>query len=324
MPNLETKYMNLTLKNPIIVGSSGLTSSAEKVKAAETAGAGAVVLKSLFEEVLAKESEIKETIPYHPEALDYYQSQLEKEYGARDYLELIKKCKAEVKIPIIASINCQSAKWWESYTKQIEAAGADAIELNVFTTANNTVTTSKDIEQLHFDILASVKKVVSIPVSLKIGIYFTSLPNFAVELDKRGLNGLVIFNRFTEPDIDINSIQLKSSFVFSSSDEILRTLRWTALLKDKVEFDISATTGIQTAEDVVKMLLAGASTVQLVSVLYRDGVNKINEILKGLEDWMIKHNFNSINEFQGMLSFAKTKTPEHYLRAQFIEKIKSF
>jgi len=316
--------MNLTLKNPLIVGSCGLTSSVEKVKEAEAAGAGAVVLKSLFEEVLTQESEIKNSIPYHPEALDYYQSQLEKEYGARDYIELIKKCKAEVNIPIIASINCQSAKWWENYTKQIEAAGADAIELNVFTTANNTVVTSKDIEQLHFDILESVKKVVSIPVSLKIGIYFTSLPHFAVELDKKGLDGLVIFNRFTEPDIDINSIEMKTSFVFSTSDEILRTLRWTALLKDKVEFDISATTGIQNSSDVIKMLLAGASTVQLVSVLYREGVEKIREILKGVEEWMEKHKFNSIEEFKGILSFAKTKTPEHYLRAQFIEKIKSY
>ncbi|MBN2571952.1 MAG: dihydroorotate dehydrogenase-like protein [Ignavibacteriales bacterium] len=323
MPNLGTKYMNLNLKNPIIVGSSGLTSSVEKVKAAEVAGAGAVVLKSLFEEVLANESEIESSIPYHPEALDYYQSQLEKEYGARDYIELIKKCKAEIRIPIIASINCQSAKWWANYTKQIESAGADAIELNVFTTANNTIVTSRDIEQLHLDILESVKNVVKIPVSLKIGIYFTSLPNFAVELDKQGLNGLVIFNRFTEPDIDINSVELKTSFVFSSSDEILRTLRWTALLKDKVEFDISATTGIQNSDDVIKMLLAGASTVQLVSILYREGVEKIKDILKGIEEWMTKHNFNSIDEFKGKLSFARTKTPEHYLRAQFIEKIKS-
>ncbi len=324
MPNLETTYLKLKLKNPVIVASSGLTKSVEKIQDCEKAGAGAVVIKSLFEEVLAQDDwGLSDSADYHPEAYEYMRSEIHMQYGPKEYTDLIREAKEKVNIPVIGSINCVSDKWWPSFAKQIEASGADAIELNVFTTANDIVVSSQDLEKLYLDILSTIKATVSIPVALKIGSYFTSLPYMANEFDKLGLDALVLFNRFTEPDIDINKLELKTTFSFSTRNESQRILRWVALLADKVDLDISATSGIQTSEDVIKMLLAGASTVQIASVLYKNGLEKIYEILEGVTTWMEKQNFKSIDAFRGKLSFDKSRSPETYLRSQFMEKIRN-
>lgn len=323
MPDLTTKYMNLNLKNPLIAASSGITKSVEKIIDCENAGAGAIVIKSLFEEVIAQENYgIEDSVLTHTEAYDYLRSQLEMQYGPRDYCELIAEAKSKAKIPIIASVNCVSPQWWPSFVKQIEQAGADAIELNVFKTATSINETSNDIEKIYFDALESVKKQIKIPVALKIGHYFTALPNFASRLAQKGVNALVLFNRFTEPDIDINKMKLSTTFSFSTAYDLHKPLRWTALLSGQINCDISATTGIKSGHDVIKMLLAGASTVQLASVLYQKGVDQISEILADIEAWMLKNNFKSINEFRGKLNFAKATTPDHYLRSQFMEKIR--
>jgi dihydroorotate dehydrogenase (fumarate) len=322
MPNTSTTYMGLTLRNPLIVASSGLTRSLEKVKECEAAGAGAVVLKSLFEEVLmAKDFGMKDSMVDHTEAYDYYFARLERLYGAQDYTDMIKKVKAECSIPVIASINCVSTEWWPDFAMQVEGAGADALELNVFTTATDLTMDSNALEELYFQILRTVKMKVSIPVALKIGPWFSALPHLAVEFGHRKLDGLVLFNRFTQPDIDIDEIKLKTGFSFSSGDEIHLPLKWTALMSHYLPYDICATSGVKSAGDIVKLLLAGASAVQVASVLYQEGLGSIATMVAGLEKWMSEKGFENIADFKGKLNFHTAGSASHYLRAQFMEKI---
>ncbi|MBE0644264.1 MAG: dihydroorotate dehydrogenase-like protein [Bacteroidetes bacterium] len=322
MPNTSTSYMGLQLRNPIIVASSGLTRSLEKVKECEAAGAGAVVLKSLFEESLAnKDFGMKDSLVDHAEAYDYYYARLEKLYGGQEYTDMIREIKANTSIPIIASINCVSTDWWPDYALQMESAGADAIELNIFTTATDLTMDSNKMEELYVEIVSVVKRKVGIPVALKIGPWFSALPHLALEFGHRKLDGLVLFNRFTQPDIDIDAIKLKTSFSFSTGDEVHLPLRWTALMSHYLPYDICATTGVKTSEDVIKLLLAGASSVQVASVLYEKGLGTIGEIVTGLEKWMSEKGFESIADFKGKLNFHAAASPAHYLRAQFMEKI---
>ncbi len=323
MPSFETRYMRLTLKNPIIVASSGLTKSVEKMKACEDAGAGAVVIKSLFEEAMARaDYGLSGTTGFHTEAYDYLRSELELQYGPKDYRKLIEEAKKQVGIPVIASINCVSAKWWPSFAAEIEAAGADALELDIFPDPTHAQVTGQSLERLYFDIIDAVKAQVRIPVAMKISSYFTSLPNVANELARRGADALVLFNRFTEPDIDIDQLKLTTTFHFSNKTDMLLALRWIARLSDQVDCDLAATTGIHDADGVIKMLLAGAKAVQIASVLYKGGLGKIAEMLTGIESWMAAHGFTGLDQFIGRMSFSKTSTPDHYLRTQFMEKIR--
>jgi dihydroorotate dehydrogenase (fumarate) len=309
MPRLDTDYMNLKLRNPILVGSSGLTKSADKIKACEDAGAGAVVVKSLFEEVLAQADwGIGSTTEYHAEAYDYLRAQLELSYGPREYCQIVEEAKSRVDIPVIASINCVSTKWWPSYAKQIEEAGADALELNVFTTAFDSETTGNALEELYYEIIQVVKSKIRIPVAIKLGSYFTSLPNVAAGMCRSGADALVLFNRFTVPDIDIDKLELKTTFS----------------LAGKIECDLAATTGIHDSNGIIKMLLAGATVVQLSSVLYRQGVAAISGMITDIERWMSEHGYESIDQYRGLLSFVKTDTKSDYLRAQFMEKIRGY
>jgi len=323
MPNLETTYLGLKLKNPIMVGSSGLTRSVGKIEACEEAGAGAIVIKSLFEEVLANEDlGFEDATMTHTEAYDYLRSQANLQYGPQEYCTIISEAKKKVKIPVIASINCVSPKWWPDFAKKVEAAGADAIELNVYPLVNDSGSSSAQVEQLYYEIFDAVKSRISIPVAMKISMYITSLPHLAMQLSRKGLNGLVMFNRFVEPDIDINAIKMKTTFPFSSKDDINHVLRWVALLSGRIKTDLSATTGIHSPEAVIKLLLAGATTVQLASVLYKKGFKKIDEMLTAVENWMKKNDFNKIADFKGKLSFATSATPDIYLRSQFMERVR--
>lgn len=323
MPDLSTTYMGLTLKNPLIAASSGLTKSVAKIVDCEKAGAGAVVIKSVFEEVLAQQDYgISSSAALHAEAYDYMRSELEMQYGPQEYCDLINEAKAFVDIPVIASINCISSKWWTNYAVKFQEAGADALELNVFKTATRLDETSQAIENMYYDIVETVKKQVTIPVALKIGSYFTALPNVAATLARKGVNGLVLFNRFTEPDISIDRLSLNTTFSFSTSYDIYRPLRWTALLAGQIGCDISATTGVKSAKDVIKLLLAGASTVQIASLLYQKGIDSLVDIRNEIIAWMMANKFEKISDFQGKLSFKNSKTPDEYLRAQFMEKIR--
>jgi len=323
MDILETTYMNLKLRNPIIVASSGLTNSAAKIVDCEKAGAAAVVVKSLFEEVLsANDWGIDSSATMHPEAYDYVQSELQLQYGPEKYCDIISEAKEQVNIPVIASINCRGSKWWPDFAQKIEKAGADGLELNIYKIPTDTKTDSSQIENDYFTILKAVKEKINIPVSLKISNNFTALPYFVSKLEQYGLDALVMFNRFTVPDIDINKLNLFTSFSFSDKDDIYQALRWIAILRDKVELDISATTGIHTAESAIKLLLAGACTVQLASVLYKHGLKKINEILAGMVEWMEKYKLNSIDDFKGKVTFATNFDTELFLRTQFMEKVR--
>ncbi|MBN1409026.1 MAG: dihydroorotate dehydrogenase-like protein [Calditrichaceae bacterium] len=324
MPNLETTYLGLTLKNPIIVGSTGLTKSANKIKACEDAGAGAVVIKSLFEESLRHEDlGLDSSALMHTEAYDYLRAEVNMQYGPVEYCDLIKEAKKTVKIPVIASINCVSPKWWPDFAKKVEAAGADALELNVFPVVVDAINSSANVEQVYLDIMDSVKSNISIPVAMKISMYITALPHLAIQLGRKGLDGLVMFNRFVEPDIDIKEMKLKTTFPFSDGDDINNVLRWIALLSGRVKSDLSATTGIHSSEAIIKLLLAGASTVQLASVLYKKGFKVINERLSDIEKWMKDKKFDKISDFQGKLNFGNIGTPDLYLRSQFMERVRS-
>ncbi|HGY57215.1 MAG TPA: dihydroorotate dehydrogenase-like protein [Caldithrix abyssi] len=321
MRSLQVSYLGLPLKNPVIVASSGLTKSLGKIKACEDAGAGAVVVKSLFEEVLVKDAENwGNASNVHAEAYDYLRAEATLQYGPDEYAALISKAKETTEIPIIASLNCVTPKWWPDFARKVEKAGADAIELNIFPLIGDISKNSAALEDWYCQILETVQKAVHIPVSMKIGHNITALPAFAARLTGLGLKGLVLFNRFVETEIDIETLQLKTTFPFSHSDDIYETLRWIAILRDNIVCDLSATTGIHTSEALIQLLLAGANTVQLASVLYKKGFKKIKEMLQDLEEWMEIHEFDSIDDFRGRLSFKKTENTDLYLRTQFLEK----
>ena len=322
MADLRTRYMGLSLRNPIIVGSSGLTNSVDKIKELEKMGAGAVVLKSLFEEQIRFQINHSvtqsESIYSYPEAEDYI-GNYTKESNVSEYLDLIRKCKSAVSIPIIASVNCVSSIEWTNFAQKIQEAGADALELNIFILPSDPKRNSEQNEQVYFDIAMAIIKQVSIPVALKISYYFSSLTNTALKLSWTGIKGMVLFNRFYSPDIDIDKFEVTSSNVLSSPDEISTSLRWVAMLSDRLHCDISASTGVHNGEGVIKQLLAGAKAVQITSCLYKNGTGVIPEMLKFIETWMDKHGFKTTNDFIGKMSFKEADNPAAYERVQFMK-----
>ncbi|MBW8334123.1 MAG: dihydroorotate dehydrogenase-like protein [Prolixibacteraceae bacterium] len=321
MINLETKYMGLKLKNPIIVASSGLTNSIEKIKDLENAGAGAVVLKSIFEEQINNEvSDLINRDPQnlYPEAEDYIWNYTRNNSITR-HLNLLSEAKKETEIPIIASINCMSASEWTVFAKDFENAGADALELNLFFVPTARQRSSEEIEQLYLKIVSEVKKQVTIPVSVKIGYYYTNLVSMADRLVAHGANALVLFNRFYEPDINIEKMQITSSEVFSSPADIRRSLRWIGLISSQLpKVEIAASTGIHDGEAVIKQLLAGAQAVQVCSGIYINGSQLIAGMVNDLTAFMKKQNFKKIEDFRGRLSYKNIPDPMLYERAQFM------
>ncbi len=241
------------------------------------------------------------------------------EIGPREYLKLVEEAKKTVSIPIIASLNCISPKWWVNYANQIEEAGADAIELNISLMPSDPNLRSQDIEQLFLKIFEEVKAVVDIPLMVKIGPYFTSLAWMAKELDKRGVSALVLFNRFYQLDIDVDKLKITHGHRFSSPEEMSLPLRWIALLRGRVKCDLSASTGVHDGFGVIKQILAGATTVQICSTLYLKGIKQINIVLEEIESWMKIHNFDSINQIRGKLSQLQSGQPEVYERLQYIK-----
>lgn len=322
MIDLSTKYLGIELKNPIIVGSSGLTNSVENIIEIEKNGAAAVVLKSIFEEQI--KYEINKTIKQnefniaYPEALDYI-SNYSEEHSFESYLLLIKESKKNVKIPVIASINCVSSSEWIAYAKRIEEAGADALELNIFLLPSDLNHSSEQNEKVYFDIVNEVKRQINIPIAVKTSFYFSGLAKMMLKLSWTGINGLVFFNRFFSPDIDIDKFEITNGNVFSRPDEISTSLRWVAVLSDKLYCDICASTGIHDGHAVIKQLLAGAKATQITSVLYKKGFSHIPIILNEIEEWMKKHNFKSIEEFRGKMSYKKSDNSAAFLRVQFMK-----
>ncbi|MFP4023333.1 MAG: dihydroorotate dehydrogenase-like protein [Thiohalospira sp.] len=320
MSRLETTYLGLKLKNPVIVGSSGLTSSIDKIKEIEKKGAGAVVLKSLFEEQINFEAGSLADSSDSPEALDYVKYYT-KNNTVQEYLELIRKAKAEVKIPVIASINCVSAKDWVDFAKKIEQAGADALEVNVFVLPNDRNAPGEKYESIYFDLADKLKKIITIPFAFKLGSHFSNLVGF---IQKLHVPGVVLFNRFYAPDIDIDQMKFVSAEVFSSPSDIRNSLRWVGIVSSKISrVDIAASTGVHDGKAVIKQILAGATAVQVCSTLYKNGIGQLENIIADLETWMKKNGFDHINEFRGKMSYHKIDDPLVYERSQFMKYFSS-
>ena len=322
MVELKTIYMGLELKNPIIVGSCGLTGKLDSIKELAEAGASAVVLKSLFEEQIMmevnKNMDGYNPVHGHTEMYDY-QKYFEKQHLLENYLQLIKDAKQAVDIPIIASINCMSSADWTGFAKDIENAGADGLELNIFLLPSNPKMEGKDNENLYFDIIKKVTAEVSIPVSIKISHYFDNLANTLQRFSKTNIKGMVLFNRFYNTDIDIEKEELIGGNVFSTSDEMSNSLRWIGIMSKLVDCDLCATTGIHNGKDAIKFLLAGTSSIQMVSSIYINSPKIIEQSLSEIKDWMEKHNYDSINKFQGKLSKTSEMNNTLYERVQFMK-----
>jgi len=327
MANLETTYLGLKLKNPIVVSSSGLTNSVEQIKKLAAAGAGAVVLKSLFEEQINHEinNEVVGGQGFdYPEAMDYVR-EYTRENSVAAYLKMIKEAKAAVDIPIIASINCFSADEWVNFAQEIEKAGADALELNVFRVNTDKNSEAADYEEIYYRVAENVNNVLSIPVSMKLGSNFSNLLHVIDRLSVAGAKGVVLFNRFYEPDIDIHTQSLTSAEVFSSPSDIRQSLRWVAIASSKIrKTDIAASTGIHDGTAVVKQLLAGATVTQVCSAVYKNGPSVITRMVEFLESWMQEHKFKTVDEFKGRMNYRNMKNPALYERAQFMKYFSNF
>jgi dihydroorotate dehydrogenase (fumarate) len=323
MANLETTYLGLKLKNPLLAASSGLTSSVGKIKELADAGIGAVVLKSIFEEQINNEVtsmllKDQQNVAY-PEAEDYISNYMRNNTVTK-HLELVETVKEAVDIPVIASINCITSKEWTTFAKDFQDAGADAIELNIFYVPTDRNEKPGLVEQLYIDVLKKVKSEVSIPISVKFGLYHSNIVGMADKLKANGASGVVMFNRFYEPDIDLENLKLTASEVFSSPDDLRRTLRWIGLVTSKVKkLDIAASTGIHDGQAVIKQLLAGAKVAQLCSTLYLNGPGVVTEMIAEISEFMKKWNFKKIEDFRGRLSYDHIPDPLVYERSQFMK-----
>ncbi len=319
--NLKTRYMGLELKNPLVIASSKLTGSIDKIVEFEEKGAAAIVVKSLFEEqILLDTQKMVDSIDTssHAEAFDLFSGSAMGHF-MDEYLSLIGEAARKVSIPVIPSINCTTDGSWIEYAKRFEKVGAPALELNVFIQPYDVRKTSGELEEIYLSILRKIKQEVSIPVAMKISTYFTGLANVAKKIADEGADALVLFNRYYRADIDIEKLKVINGPIISNPEEMLVSLQWIALLYGKIKSGLSATTGIHSAKDAVKLLLAGADTLQICSALYKKGTDQIPEILNGIEDWMKRHNYNSIDEFRGIMS--EENSTSSYKRVQFIKSI---
>lgn len=321
--SLKTKYLGLELDNPVIVASSPFTSSLDKIAEMERAGAGAVVLKSIFEEQIISESAFLARFQEYPEAADYLREYVGNEY-VQGHLKLIEQAKKTVRIPVIASINCMSQGKWLDYASKIESAGADAIELNIYLLPTHQSEQGSEIEKRYLEIIGSVVKAVKIPVAVKIPQRFTNVLNIAQEAYNRGARSLVMFNRFIEPDIDVDRIEIMSSDMHSLRSELQNNLRSVAMCSPLVKgLDIAVSTGVHTGEDLVKVLLVGARAAEICTALYR-GTSVIEEMKSYLAGWMKSHGFDSVEQFRGLLSNSRTEDyNEIYQRAQYVKQFPS-
>ncbi len=326
---LSTKYMGIDLKNPLVVSASPLSRSIDMVKKLEDAGAPAIVMYSLFEEELYHEDNELEHYLSHgsesfAESLSYFPSHHKLSEGPEEYLNQVRRLKDAVDIPIIGSLNGVSKGGWIEKAKLIEEAGADALELNVYYLPTDMNESGTHIKQNHLDILASLKKSVNIPIAVKIGHYFSALPSFARRLENTGADALVMFNRFYQPDIDLKNLEVISSLNLSTSDEVLLPLRWIAVLWKQVNMSLAATSGVHTADDVLKLTMAGADVTMMASALLKFGPTHIEKILKDIEMWMDENEYESLTQMRGSMSMKNVPDPGAFMRANYIKILQDF
>jgi dihydroorotate dehydrogenase (fumarate) len=327
--DLSTKYMGLKLKNPIVPSASPLSRDLATIKLMEEVGAAAVVLESLFEEqIIHEKNELDHFLTRgtdsFAEALSYFPDKDVYNFGPDEYLEHIRKVKKSVGIPVIASLNGVSTGGWTDYARKIQQAGANALELNTYYLATDPDKDGKLIEDNYIDVLKAVKAAVTIPVAMKLSPYFTSMAAMAKRFDQAGADALVLFNRFYQPDIDLETLKVVPNLVLSTSESMRLPLRWVAILHGKVKASIAATTGIHTADDVLKMIMVGADVTMVCAALFQKGVKHISKILVDMKKWMEEHEYDSLTQMKGSMSHKAVAEPAAYERANYMKVLKSY
>lgn len=317
----KTKYLGLELKSPVIAGSCGLTANVDNLCKLEAAGAGAVVVKSVFEEQIIydikRNTHIMAPVGNYGESYEYIAQHVADD-SLNKHFSMIREAKSKLTIPVIGSVNCYSYENWLTYAKRFEECGCDALELNMAILPYETSLSSDDVERTFNNIIQTLKKSISIPISIKVGPYFTDMAKFMQQLSWTGIQGITIFNKSLEVDIDIEKEELSNASVLSVPETLYNTLRWTAILSKKLRCDLSATTGVSKPEDIVKLLLAGANTIQVASSLYLHGVDYMKQLNQGLEEWMQKKGYTSIDQFRGKLAVKSNETASLAMRSQFM------
>ena len=327
--NLTTTYLGMLLKNPIVASSSPLSHNVDSIRRLEDAGAAAVVMYSLFEEQITFDSyyidyHLTQGIDSYAESISYFPDMQGYNVGPEEYLDLIRRAKEAVNIPIIGSLNGTSIGGWSDYATLIEDAGADALELNVYYLPTNTEISGAEIERIYLNILSAVKQVVSIPVAMKLSPFFSSTANMASRLAERGADGLVLFNRFYQPDFDLENLEVAPRLVLSNSDDLRLPLRWVAILYGRVLSDLAITSGIHTSEDVIKGLMAGAKVTMMASELLQKGIRRIGQVLNEIVGWMNEHEYESVAQMIGAMSQRHCAEPAAFERANYMKMLQSY
>ena len=327
--DLTTTYLGLKLKNPIVPSASPLSNSLDSMRRLEDAGASAIVMYSLFEEQIVHESaELNHYLSYgtesFAEALSYFPQPKDYNLGPEEYIELLHNAKRALGIPVIASLNGISTGGWISYAKKMEEAGADALELNVYYIPTDPKLTGTDVENRYVDVLEAVKKNVHIPVAMKLNPFFSSMANIAHRLDAAGANGLVLFNRFYQPDIDLETLEVVPNVILSTPQALRIPLRWIAILHGRVRASLAATSGIHTAADALKMLMAGADVTMMCSALLKHGPHHIKTVLNEMNQWMLEHEYVSVQQMKGSMSQKSIADPSAFERANYMKALQSF
>lgn len=327
--DLATTYLGIPLKNPLVPSSSPLMRHLDNLKRMEDAGASALVLHSLFEEQIIHESQKLDFILSYgtesfPEALSYFPDVRSYNLGPDGYLEHIRRAKQAVAIPVIASLNGFSMGGWTNYARLIEEAGADALELNLYYIAAEAEQDSTAVENMYVDLVREIKRTVHIPIAVKLGHHFTAFAHFANRIAEAGADGLVLFNRFYQPDIDLEQLQVVPSVDLSSSHELRLRLRWVALLYGRVHSDMAVTGGVHTAEDVLKSMMVGANIAMLTSELLQRGIDRLVQILANVEQWMLDHEYESIRQMQGSMSYRAVSHPAAFERANYMRVLRGY
>jgi dihydroorotate dehydrogenase (fumarate) len=327
--DLSTTYLGLKLKNPIVPSAGPLSHTLDSMRRLEDAGVAAIVMYSLFEEQIAHEAaELYHYLSYgtesFAEALTYFPDVQQYNLGPDEYVELLYRAKKSLAIPVIGSLNGISVGGWMSYAKKIEEAGADALELNVYYIPTDPRISGTDVEDRYIEVLCTVKETVKIPVAMKLSPFFSSMANMARRLDNAGANGLVLFNRFYQPDIDIETLEVQPNIILSTPHALRLPMRWIAILHGNVKASLAATSGVHTAEDVLKLLMAGADVTMMCSALLKNGPDYIKNVLFDLDRWMIQHEYVSVRQMQGSMSQRSIADPSAFERANYMKALHSF
>lgn len=319
--NTKVKYLGLELNSPIVAASCGLTSNIDNLCKLEQAGAGAVVLKSVFEEEIIhdikRNTHVFAPVGNYGASYEYVAQHIADDAVAKHF-DLIRQAKAKLSIPVIGSINCYSHENWITYAKQFQECGCDALELDMAIMPFDTNLSQDDVERTFGDIIQSIRKFVSIPISIKVGTYFTDLAKFMQQLSWMGIQGITMFNKTVQVDVDINREEITHADALTNAGELYNTLRWTAILSNRLRCDLSATTGVYTADDIIKLILTGATTVQVASCLYREGLDHLATLNQGLQQWMTQKGYDDIASFKGRLALKPNEKAAMLMRTKYM------